>query len=115
MAEKRAAQLDMFSTAETLRDEALERVLRNAGEWYPRAFAQAMTEIARRPGESKTGEQLRLLVYRVVGEPHHHNVWGAVTRELIKIGMLEEIGSEHMTTPKSHGRRTPLYRLVPQR
>ena len=49
-----ARQMDMFATAETLRDEALERVLRNAGPWYPRAFAQAMSEIARRRGEEKT-------------------------------------------------------------
>ena len=106
-------QLDMFQTAETLRDEALERVLRNAGPWYPRAFAQAMSEIARRRGEMKTGEQLRHLVYRVVGEPPHHNVWGSVIRELIKIEVITEIGFAHMQDPKSHSRRTPVYKLTP--
>lgn len=108
-----AKQMDMFQTAETLRDEALERVLRNAGPWYPRAFGQAMSEISQRAGQHKTGEQLRHLVYRVVGEPPHHNAWGAIIRELCKVEVLQEIGSAHMQDRKSHSRRTPLYLLTP--
>ena len=100
-------------TARMLRDEALERVRRRAGDWYSRAFMQSMSVIAHHSGEVMTAEELRLLVYPHVGQPHHHNVWGAVIRVLVEIEMLIEIGMAQMTTPKSHARRTPVYRLVP--
>ena len=108
-----AKQMDMFQTAETLRDEALDRVLRHAGPWYPRAFAQAMTEVSRRCGEEKTAEQLRHLVYRIVGDPPHPNAWGAIIRELCKLDVIKEIGWAHMQDRKSHARRTPVYKLTP--
>ena len=108
-------QLDMFSSAETLRDAALDQVLHNAGEWYPAAFAQAMRVICERAGQEKTGEQLRLLVYRVTGPPpNHHNAWGGVVRELKRHHQLTQIGWTHMMTPRSHARLTPLYRLTPK-
>ena len=58
-----------------------------------------------------TGEDLRVIVAAVVGNPKHHNHWGAIILALLKEGILVETGEYRaMKGEKSHGRRTQVLR-----
>lgn len=99
------SQLDMFS-AKVDRDQALDQVAENAGDFMTEAF-----EFIRKlqPGEY-TGEDIRLTCQHWGIEPHHHNAWGALIVKCIKAGVLRNTGRrEHMKSPKSHARKTDVY------
>lgn len=101
-------QAELFP-AKFRRDVALKQVEGNAGDW----FSLAMSVVLGLPvGFEGTGEDIRLTVEERIGKPHHHNVWGALTAQLVKQRVLHEIGRVHMKTEKSHARRTPLYKKV---
>lgn len=89
------------------RDIALEVVAANSGKWFPRAFEQ-VTKLKDWEG---TGEDLRLLISPIVGEPHKPNAWGALINTSIKRECLFRTGERrHMRTVKSHARTTDVYR-----
>lgn len=69
-----------------------------------------MAAINRLPcGFLGTGEGIRLAV--MLPPPHHHNAWGAVIRMAVRRGLLMDTGQmAHMTSKKSHARRSPVYR-----
>lgn len=69
------SELDLFG-ARSARDDALHRVHLNAGPWIDRAMAY----IAGLREWSGTGEDLRIVIVAALGEPHHHNAWGAFDR-----------------------------------
>lgn len=72
---------------------------------------RALSVIANTSGEA-TGEQIRMQVEPLAGPPHHHNAWGALVRTATARGLIEFAGRyENMRTPKSHARRTPVYRF----
>jgi hypothetical protein len=102
-------QRDLFSgLAQTARDEAIERVAINSGPW----MTVATGYIARLREWEGTAEDLRL---RLVSDgcpfPHHHNAWGALVMSAVKRGMLKPTGRmAKMKTPKSHARKTSVYR-----
>ena len=100
-------QGDLFG-AKSARDEALGRVAANSGPWRGRALAV----IGALPqGWRGTGENLRLLILRSIGPPHHHNVFGELVKEAITRRWLKPTGEmRHMESDKSHARRTPVYR-----
>lgn len=102
-----------METAQTLRDEALARVIRHAGEKFS-SQVQFVTEWQPQ-GVGFTGEDIRLTCENIGIKPHHHNAWGAVIRGLVTRGIIEHTG-EHiaMRALKSHARMTPLYIKVPQ-
>jgi hypothetical protein len=97
-------QQDMFG-AKVARDDALKRVADNAGDWMQRALV-AITLLR---GEW-TGEDIRLSVSKVVGDPHHHNAWGSLIKAAISGHIIKPTGKYRaMRTVKSHARRTPVY------
>jgi hypothetical protein len=60
-----------------------------------------------------TGEQIRfkLMAYNL-GEPHHANTWGALVNTGVKKGWLVGTGQwVPMQDPRSHARKTQVYRL----
>jgi hypothetical protein len=103
---------DSGSSAKQARDEALRRVSDHAGSWLRQCMAMARVIATERAGTIVTGEDMRRLIRARIEAPHHHNVWGAVTRDLVRDGILEPTGHwTAMATKRSHARRTPQYRL----
>jgi hypothetical protein len=109
---------DLFSfyyeakSGEELRDEGLARVTAASGSWMSRAVQCASRSL---PHDFVgTGEDVRRVVTREIGPPHSPNAWGALTNVLSKpnTGILIDTGKvRKMKAPKSHGRRTPVYRM----
>lgn len=90
-----------------LRNEALARVAFRAGPFMGAALA-AMRTFG--PG-LYTAEDFRLRLEREGLRPHHHNAWGALTKQAILDGIIRETGSRRaMRDPRSHARMTPVYR-----
>jgi len=95
----------LFDSA-VARDEALTRVGTNSQPWKDRALALVATV----PGEEFTGEDIRTHVVSRIGNPHHHNAWGALVMASIRAGLIEDTGRRaSMTLKRSHARRTPIY------
>jgi hypothetical protein len=97
-------------TAIQARNTALAQVsqgsklwLETAKQYFPLTFKQ---------GERVTGEQIRHRLDAVIGPPHHHNVWGAFVRAVIKNGLLKRAGTAYMGDVQSHGRETPVYDVL---
>lgn len=103
-----------FFAAKAARDKALDKVAGNAGPWMDQCLAMVRKLP---PGSLWTTEQMRLHFVNRCGLPipHHHNAWGAMTRQARRQGWLAETGTwAHMTTKKSHARRTMVYRRTSQ-
>ena len=88
------------------RDQALARVERAAGKF----MAMGIGGIAMlNPGEY-TGEDIRLKLSRVGIVPHHHNAWGSLIMQAVKLGLLKNTGRmEQMRVRSSHARMTSVY------
>ena len=98
---------DLFSALEA-RDEALDRVSTNSGDWWVKAInaVQALPS-----GFEGAAEDIRLVLQRDGLNPHHHNAWGAMIKRCIALKLLKPTGKRRpMKTRKSHGRPTDVYR-----
>lgn len=100
---------DLFSRLS--RDEALERVQKHAGEDW---MASALGCIARMErGLLVTGEDIRHVVEKAVGPPHHHNAYGALVMSAVKRHLIAKTGQwTNMRDKRSHARMTPVYRKL---
>ena len=102
------AQRDMFS-ARRARDDAIESVTRNSADWMQSALV-AISKIQR--GTEVIGEDIRIMIRDKVGDPHHHNAWGALIKSAIRNGLLIQTDRfRQMKTTKSHARVSRIYRL----
>jgi hypothetical protein len=104
---------DLFSSGKALRDEALDRVSRHAGEKWMAAAVRACLDVCDdHAGQLASGEMVRHLVEPIVGPGYHPNVWGAVIRRVIKLGGLVPTG--RIVAPRdtaSHASKKSEYRL----
>lgn len=99
-------QQDLFGAVQA-RDNALNQVSGNTGKWMHKALV-AVSDL--RAGVDLTGEDIRLRVADRVGNPHHHNAWGALIKAAIKADLITPTGKHRaMQTVRSHARRTPVY------
>jgi len=99
-------QLNLFD-AKVLRDEGMDRVLNNSPTW----FQHAMRMVDGLRDWTGTGEDLRLYLIPLIGEPHHRNAWGALTAQALRRNYLRPTGERvQMRTLKSHARSTDVYR-----
>ena len=98
--------------AKQAKQVALRQVAENSGSWI-KDFLEGVAKMARaNDGLLVTGEKLRMMIEPVVGAPHHHNAWGAAISLAVKKGYAEATGEyAAMRGPKSHARKTPVYRL----
>lgn len=93
--------------AHDARDIALGVVAENSGKW----FDVAEGEISKLRNWEGTGEDLRLLITPITGEPHKPHAWGALINVAIKRKYLFRTGERrHMATVRSHARMTDVYR-----
>lgn len=101
-------QQDMFG-AKLARDEALKRINDNSGDWMTRAVVSvSLIET----GTLMTGEDIRVRIVSIVGEPHHHNAWGAMIKNAITQKLILPTGKWRcMKLPQSHARSSPIYRV----
>lgn len=111
-------QLDIFSGRQQ-RDLGIQAATGNEREDWRDAYGKMVDAFfAATPiGQTFTGESLRLNCVRWgLADPHHHNVWGACARGVLKAwlkaGRIEEAGMGQMVDVRSHARRTPMYRKV---
>ena len=105
----------MDQDGKLLRDEGMERVASHSGLWKDRARAAMDAWFARLgPGQAFTGEDIRLAIREVVGEPHHPNAWGAVTGGRVRGWLLnaeiELVAVVEAKDPKNHATRLRRYR-----
>lgn len=99
---------DERERAKAARDAGMDTVEENAGLWMDAAFS-----VIHKLPSGWTGifEDIRLLIRDAIGNPHHHNAYGALSNKVIRAHLLEPTGSyRHMRTERSHARRTPVYR-----
>src|SRR6056297_335820 len=88
--------------ARTRRDRGITSVTENSQPWMDRAAAAAL----KMPDGECTGEDIRLHVSELVGDPHHHNAWGALINRLIRNRVIYSTGMTcHAKLPKAHARR----------
>ena len=96
------------------RDEGMKRVDENSVPWSTDA-SRAAAEILNfmLPGTKFTGEDLRLHIERIVGEPPNPNSWGAVIggsmRSMRKNGAIEVCGYVQAKRPSMHAHHYPEY------
>lgn len=96
--------------AKLARDDALKRVNDNAGDWMDKALAAV---VLLKSGELMTGEDIRVAIVDDVGEPHHHNAWGAMIKNAMKQRLVVPTGKwRPMKLKQSHARVSPIYRIA---
>jgi len=99
-------QLPLF-TGSQLRDEALARLENHNIDWMTRGLIAIASHI----NTEMTGEDIRRILRRIIGDPTHHNAWGALISRAVKRGLIEPTGEwRPMQLPRSHARQTPVYR-----
>lgn len=72
-------------------------------------YKNAVTKLSR---GKYTGEQIRIKVQDVIGEPHHPNMWGSAFNSVLKTkkSKFKPTGSyTAMLKESSHGRATQIY------
>lgn len=98
-----------------LRDAGMARVIENQDDAWRRGYrTHAAAFLSRaQPGDTFTGEALRLYVAPLIGQPSHHNAWGAMAashiRQWLKAGQIEMTGFERAKSAQAHARQYPLY------
>jgi len=91
------------------RDKGIAKVAANSPTW----IEQAHTLIKEYPKDKATGEELKVFLRERIGEPAHHNAYGAMVMGAVRKGLL--VGTGEFPTMKlknSHARRNQLYRIV---
>ncbi len=94
----------------SLRDAGMDRVEESSGVWFKRALAAVPAALDGLPDEF-VAEDLRRLLTRMVGPPHHPNAWGALTSRARKKNLFFSTGRwTQATDPRSHACTVPIYR-----
>lgn len=77
--------------------------------------ARRLLAIALGDKKRVTGEEVRVLLSEAgLPKPSHHNAWGGLLFGLVGTVLRNTGTVQHMATPKSHGRRTPVYEVLPR-
>jgi hypothetical protein len=92
------------------RDEGIQRVAENSGEWRERA-AEMIEAMAERLPDF-TADEVREEADRIkLGDPHHANVWGAVMMAAARRGLIEKTMTVRPSArPEAHGHCNPVWR-----
>ena len=105
-------QPDLFAGLEA-KEEALERVAANSGLWKDEAL-----ELMRRVvpvGFVGIGEEINQMLREAgLGEPHHHNAWGALENRAARAGLLRKVPGalRPMQVVSSHARQSLVWERI---
>jgi hypothetical protein len=111
-------QGELFRDGPQRRDEGIRRVLDNTNPMWRRQYASCVQHwLQQLPvGTEFTGEDLRLCAQPIIGNPHHHNVWGGMASQMIhawlKANLIKSAGMAAAHAPRAHARIYPAYRKV---
>jgi hypothetical protein len=99
------------------RDAGIFNVTINNKEWMRQALLKCMewrlAALRDARPSNFLSEDLRNALAPIIGEPSHHNAWGALTRVLADKNIIEPTGAHRpMKSRTSHARMTPSYRWV---
>jgi hypothetical protein len=103
-------QIDIFESRR-LRDEGIEQVAKNSMQWHDKAMlASTVIRDRKKVGEPFIAEDLRGPISELIGEPHHHNCWGALVMALNRSRLIIKTGTyRQMALKSSHARITAEY------
>lgn len=103
-------QQDLFDPGRSraARDAALSQVAGNvSADWWVGACAL----VVGLRSWSGTGEDLRVYVRALIGDPHSPNAWGALIAQSVRNEWLSRTGERRaMRSVRSHARQTDVYR-----
>lgn len=105
-------QFDLFPVrkAREARDRAMKRVENNNQGWLGHALRYCESSLELRSIKEFSGEDLRVAIAPIVGQPRSPHAWGLVTRYLMERGVIVPTGShKHMRSEKAHARLTRVY------
>jgi len=116
-------QTDLFKecpflkTGRQLRDQKMEQVEDNSGDWKEIAKLEADRWFEELQADQIfTGETVRTAIEASTGEPHHHNAWSAVIggrlRVWLRCGWIELAGIGLAKKPSSHAGARRKYRKI---
>jgi hypothetical protein len=92
------------------RNKGMAKVEEHNPDWLTRSVAFVGHFVTPEMG-GFIGEDIRELVSKHVGYPTHHNAWGTLVRQLLKLKLIEPTGElRAMRDPRSHARKTMVYR-----
>ena len=100
-------------TGEDRKRRGVEQVLKNErARWRRRALECTINTADR--NMRFTADDIQAAATRAgLGPPHHPNVWGAVIRSALLLGVMEKTGHYVKgTRPEQHSRMIPEYRRV---
>lgn len=93
------------------RDAGLKRVGERGRIWINDAMEKVVLKLPR--GWRGQMEDLRVIIEDVIGKPHHHNIYGALTTRAIKGHVLHYTGeTRQMKRKSSHARNTRLLERI---
>jgi hypothetical protein len=103
--------LKLWRSGEQAKDEGIDLVLANSGDWYPAAMACCKRFLPH--AEVIHSDDFKILVLRHVGEPHVPQCWGALVNRLHKAGIIEATGNfKKSKAPKNHAHPYTTWRRV---
>lgn len=92
-----------------LRDDGIEIVLNNSGEWLELAQSQFDWWLENQAPEEFTLEQFRLFWDSFLfPQPHHPNAWGGLAKKFAN--RIKPVGYTTSARPQAHARLTRTYR-----
>jgi len=93
-----------------LRDQGLEKVAKHNPDWLEECLRVFSFQY---PTDPFTGEEIRFVMEQNGLYPTSPNAWGCLTRQLLKLKLIERTGQYRpMKDPRSHARMTAVYRKV---
>lgn len=100
----------LFPEGESMRrrDEAIDRVIANAGEDFGLTLKGLVPLLFY--GQEVLPEEWKAACERH-GLKAKPQAWSAHTNTLLRAGVIQRVGRSNMKKPSSHGRETPRYRV----
>lgn len=103
-----------LAAALSARDEGIDLVMENSGEWKDDALAELEKIYLERRHEENpfTFEMLKYPVVSKVGKPHSQNCWGGLAQKMVKLGWIKCTGTDIAKSVSRHASLVRVYRWV---
>ena len=103
-------QMELFDDGTGPRDEALNRVVRNADPFWVANVTKLIKENF--AGQEVLAEEWRLLSEEHNLHAHTDKAWGGLTNSLVRSGVITKTGRRSQSqSRRSHSREQPIWRV----